>query len=531
MPVNVEISKRLVLINSAANVTAQLIGWSVLVWVHQYLLRRIAPSEYAVYPVIASIMVFTPLLGMLLTGGVARYIVEAYTRGDTQRVTRIVSSVMPPLTLLVLAFVSFGCVAAWFIGDIFRIEASSLDDARLMLGLMVLSQGLGLWLAPLTVGLIVRQRYVLAGAIKLGSMLVRVILLIVLLVGVSPRVLWVVVAMVAAQTVAQAATLILSRRLAPDLRFRRGQHDWAIVSELTVFGAATVLAGVAYRIGMSADPIILNELSTSDAVASYYVGGLVDRNLSAMTSEARGPLLPPLTAMHATGDREGLRRAFTRGNRYSLWIAMLAAVPLIVFGEPLTRLYVGDRYLAAATVMLFLSATYPLSNAVVMIYPVCVAMARVWAFFIASLGLQLSNFALTIYLVGWLGLGATGSALGTFISAAVWYPLVIWPLGLRVLNLPLRRFLRETLIPGLAPAVGAFIVGFLLLAWREPTDWWTLGAFVTVTSASYFATILAVSLQPEDRKDLAALVDGFRAMLVDALRALRGVKPPSAGRR
>ena len=476
-------------------------------------------------------MVFTPLLGMLLAGGVARYIVEAYARGDTQRVTRIVSSMMPPLTLLVLAYVSLGCVVAWFIGEILTIEASSLDDARLMLGLMVLSQGVGIWLAPLTVGLIVRQKYVLASAIKLGSALVRVILLIVLLVGVSPRVLWVVVAMVAGQTVSLVAAFILSRRLVPELRFRRGQHDRAIVRELAAFGAATVLAGAAYRIRMSADPIILNELSTPDAVASYYVGGLVDRNLSAMMSEARGPLLPPLTAIHATGDQEGLRRAFMRGNRYSLWVVMLAAVPLIVLGEPLTRLYVGDRYLAAATVMLLLSATYPLSNAAVMIYPVCVAMARVRAFFIASFGLQLSNVALTIFLVSSLDLGATGSALGTFISAAVWYPLVIWPLGLRVLKMPLRRFIRETLIPGLAPAVGALVVGFLLLAWREPADWWTLGAFVAVISAAYFATIFVASLQPEDRKDLAALIDGLRAMLVDALRAPRGVKPPSSGRR
>lgn len=50
----VEISKRLVLINSGSSVLAHLVNISILLWLHQYLLRRISPEEYSLYPVIVS---------------------------------------------------------------------------------------------------------------------------------------------------------------------------------------------------------------------------------------------------------------------------------------------------------------------------------------------------------------------------------------------------------------------------------------------------------------------------------------------
>ena len=86
----VEISKRLVLVNSACTVGTRPISITVLFWMHQYLLLRISPSEYALYPVIASVMAFTPILSAVLTGGVARHIIAAYTQGDEWRVTQIV---------------------------------------------------------------------------------------------------------------------------------------------------------------------------------------------------------------------------------------------------------------------------------------------------------------------------------------------------------------------------------------------------------------------------------------------------------
>ena len=91
----VEISKRLVLINSISSVITRLINILFLVWIYEYLLERISTEEFAVYPVVAAIIVFAPLFSSLLTGGISRFVIEAYARGEMQRVTEIVSSIVP----------------------------------------------------------------------------------------------------------------------------------------------------------------------------------------------------------------------------------------------------------------------------------------------------------------------------------------------------------------------------------------------------------------------------------------------------
>jgi hypothetical protein len=90
-----EISKRIVLINSASSVATQVLHFSVLVWLQQYLLRRISPEEYALYPVVMAVMVFSPLLTVFLTSGLGRFVVVAHAR-DERQVTQIVQPLSDP---------------------------------------------------------------------------------------------------------------------------------------------------------------------------------------------------------------------------------------------------------------------------------------------------------------------------------------------------------------------------------------------------------------------------------------------------
>ena len=92
MSTEVVISKRLVFVNSLSGVAAKVLNLGVLIWLQQYLLRRISAEEYSLYPVLISLIVFLPPATSVLTGGLTRYIVEAYAKGDERRVTQITST-------------------------------------------------------------------------------------------------------------------------------------------------------------------------------------------------------------------------------------------------------------------------------------------------------------------------------------------------------------------------------------------------------------------------------------------------------
>ena len=62
MASRVEISKRVVLINTASAALARVINLSVVLWLNAHLLRRISPEELQLWPLLMSVIVLLPFL-------------------------------------------------------------------------------------------------------------------------------------------------------------------------------------------------------------------------------------------------------------------------------------------------------------------------------------------------------------------------------------------------------------------------------------------------------------------------------------
>ena len=65
---HVVISKRLVVTNAVSAVLVRLLNVFLLLWVYHYLLARISPEQFAVYPVVMAMMLFAPLFFSFFTG-------------------------------------------------------------------------------------------------------------------------------------------------------------------------------------------------------------------------------------------------------------------------------------------------------------------------------------------------------------------------------------------------------------------------------------------------------------------------------
>lgn len=506
MTARVEISKRLALINSASSVATRVINVSVLVWLYQYLLRRIDPDEYSLYPVVMSVMMLVPLLTTVFTSGIGRYVVEAYAQGDTRGVTQIVSTMCPILLVVSSALFLFGWFFAWEIDHVLTVAPAYLADARLMMGLLVSLAAARLLLTPFSLGLYVRQRFVLSNVLGLACEVFRIALLFVLLFAVEVRVLWVVVASVAAETLRMTLTLILSRRLIPELRFRRTEICWNRAKSLISFGGWSFVLQIADKIRTNADVLVLNKLGTALDVANFHLGSTLYRHIQVTSYLVRAPLQPQLTALHATGAADRLRSAYLRGGRWALWASTFLAAPLIVFRRELVTLYVGKQYLTSATVLALLMATFPLAYGNVMLPHIARAKAQMRAWAIRAIVIHTTNLALTLYLVGARKMGAVGSALATFTVYLVFEPLFYWPLGLRLAGVEVRTWFNETLKLGFLPGLVAVPIWLTLQAVIRPATWSGLALCALVGSAVFLYCLFRFSLHDRDRNDINSLV-------------------------
>jgi len=502
----VEISKRLLLINSASTIAVQVIRVTVLLWLHQYLLRRISPQEYVLYPIVLAIVAFIPMFSGILTVGLSRYVVEAYARDEESRIVEIVSTMFTLLLPLGVLLLLCGGAASWHVDKLLTIAPDRVWDVRLMLLLLVFPLAIQLPAAPFVLGLYVRQKFVLANVITLGVEVLKSGLLLVLLLAVSARVLWVPVATVCGQVCSVIATIIVSRRLVPSLCYRRDAVRWGVVKEIVGFGGWSFLGAVAGRIQDSVIPLVLNELGAPLDLACFQVGSMGRRQINHWVDATSRPLYPIVTGMHAMGAKARLRSVYIRGGRINLWLVGFVSVPAMIYSRELIHLYVGPVYSDAAYVLVLTLAGFVLSAGNSMVWKLSTAMARVRPLGIGVLISHMIALGVTVYLVGWLHMGAVGAALAAFSVSAVTSVVFMWPLAFRLADVKFSVWVRETFIPGIMPACVGGVVWMVLRMAVIPASWRAIGFCVVVGWLCYVATLLRFSLAPVDRSDLMRIL-------------------------
>ena len=224
---------------------------------------------------------------------------------------------------------------------------------------------------PFSTGLVAQQRFMLQNVIDVGASILCILLMLSLILGLGPNVVWVVVAQIASQLFSTFLRAGFSLRLLPALRYDPASFNWETCQNILAFGGWSFVSEASYLIRRAADAPILNELSTPVAVNDFFIGSLFESQLREMTLWATEPLLPPLTAMHANQQLVRLTSAFLRSSRLIQWAGMIVVVPLVVFSHDLIHLYLGSEYekhTSAATVMIILLLVCPMTYPMVTFY-------------------------------------------------------------------------------------------------------------------------------------------------------------------
>ena len=514
----ISISKGLVVLNSSSSVLTRIINLTVIVWVYQHLLNRISVEEFAVYPVVTAVMVFAPLFFSVLTGGISRHIIDAYARGDGQDIGRIISSILPIIALMAVGFLILGAGFTMNVEHILNIPAHMEDEARIMLGLLIASFAAQMIALPFSTGFHIRQRFVELNLLMLAREIFRMALLLTLILGLEPRVIWVVLATVIAENVFQIILIIRSRHLVPELRFDRRLYDRDRAKSLISFGLWTTLGQLGTIMYTHAATLILNIYGTATDVTCYFIGTMLFRHLDGLILTAVIPLQPVITAMNATGDRKRLAATLLKGGRLGLWVSLAAATPAIIYAGDFVNLYLGPEYSDAAVVIILLMMIFPFSQATSLLPTAAIAMAEVRALFLPAFLFQLAGFVLMMTFAAGFGLGAIGVTLSLTIITIVSQLGYFWRLTFRLTDARPNDFVRDVLMRGWTPAIAAGVVWFVLSQINPAASWLILGVNGVIGGLAYVAVLLIFCLATDDRNDARRVVKWAQGFMAGSAR-------------
>ena len=230
------------------------------------------------------------------------------------------------------------------------------------------------------------------------------------------------------------------------------------------FGSMALLADSMVFIGQRMDTLVIAAIRSAATAAPFAAAMRLAGALQGLTFPFVVLLMPMASDLHARGLHSEVIRRFAIATRIALQLTVPTAIAFALFSTDITDIWLGSSAPdVTAAIIAILMCVQILTLSAFPAEKILVGIGRVKVVATLAVIEGVSNIALSIVLVS--AYGAIGAALGTLFTSGLLAP-VKFPLACRAMEYPTRRFLRTAIFPGLVaslPSVGLMLATLLLL--------------------------------------------------------------------
>jgi len=407
--------------------------------------------------------------------------------------------------ILTLYFVAGGvaliilCALALFAREVFHVPSDSIHTFRTVLLIVALQLAVSFpfstW-SGITAGL---QDYHVSSAIAVVINLARFILTVFLL-KLGFGLISLIWLGLAATCAGGLAYIIWVRHRLPALRLKPSPRHLNQIGELTRFSGSMFIWGIAGRVVMESDRIIIGLFLPMTSVGVYEIGLRI-------CNYSRGVLYPVFTFLPAASDlsardeTERLQKLYLVGTKYFGLAYAFVACGLFLFGRQFIQLWMGPGFDTSIVILfvLLIGNLYQSQNIVA--HVLLPGMGRLRVFTWIMVAYPILNLALSLILIKVWGL--VGVALATTVTYFLAETVFLYFIT-RIFEVKISRILISCHLPVLAILAPAVVVSLYFKAMMVQQSWLVLIAGVAVFSACSAGALFTYGLSGAERDRIRA---------------------------
>jgi O-antigen/teichoic acid export membrane protein len=486
--------------NTIVNGGAAFFGVAVFLVLTPFMILDLGAEAYGVFTLALTFSFlggYAAFTDLGVEAATARFVAEARSDGDSDRVNALASSTMAFFGVAALVLAPLIAASALVLVDLFDVRPGLHDAAVLCFALVG---------AQLLFEMPARTYFaVLEGAQVFTAFQACELLRIVTQAGGFVAVLVFdlgIGALGGALVFSSFCVLLLAHRLAhrvvPELHVSPRRASKEVMRTLLGYGGGLVglrLIGTVYR---QMDRVIVGAAMGPRFVTVYEIANKIQSSAQMVQSIAASSLVP--ATAFARAQVEILRDMFLRGTAYTLAASLPVAGAVVIFAEPLIRTWIDPKYTDAAGPTRLFTAYLLLASVLIVGTTMTVALGHLRFLLLVNGPTVLANLVVSLLLVGPLGI--EGVIIGSVASYLFAFPLQL-RFFLRRFDVGGAEFVRRALVPQLPGLVAqaATAAPLLWLADRSDTIV-AAGALAAVSIACSLAAFVAFGLRGEHRAGL-----------------------------
>lgn len=322
------------------------------------MLRLLGQEEYGLYKLSSVVTGYLGLISLGLGSAITRYLIKARTEEGQEAEERMLGLFVSIFRIVAACAFVLGMVLVMNL-DVWY--ADSLSDAdlhkmRILVSIMVCNTALSFSMAPYMSVVTVHEKFIFFQCMNIiNTSVIPIVNLVVLYmgyasVGLATSSLAIAVFVRLVYFVFVRHSLHISPRFSG---FPKG-----ILKEIFMFSFWVFVGDIVSLLYSSTDTILIGALPALAmvGVAIYNIGIVFDQIISGCSAGISGLLTPKINKMVFEGrDKKELVGYAVAVGRLQCCIAACLVAGFVVFGKPIIHFYVGDEYLEAYWVMLFIS--------------------------------------------------------------------------------------------------------------------------------------------------------------------------------
>lgn len=472
--------------------TTLLYGRTVLImlvslYTSRVILKALGVEDYGVYTAIGGIIAFLAMVTGPIDTAISRFLTYELGRGDTERVRRYFSTGLTIMIIFsVLSIILLETVGIWFLNQKMVIDESRVVAANWVLHLSIATFVVNLISSPYRAAIIAHEQMSLFAYMGILDAVLKLAVAFILLASPIDKLILYAFLMFAVAVFVRFIYTIICNRKFKECRSVKINLDKELFKGLFSFAGWNVFGAMALFCRGQGVNILFNLFGGPVVNAAYGIANQVNSAVGSFVNNFTTALNPSIIKSYAAAEKQYMMSLVYQGARFSYFLVLFFAMPLILEARAVTSLWLGqtpDNSVIFIQLILVYSLIESLSKTI---------MAGVHASGkIRTYQIVIGLFQVIILPVAYILLWRGFSPIAVLVAMVVIDIVAVFArmfMAKHIFNLSIRAYLYEVVLKALVVTIVALIVPLLIRVYMDDT----IVRFIVVSLTSLGSIALAV---------------------------------------
>lgn len=314
----------------------------ISLYTSRVILEALGVEDYGIYQVVGGMVMMFSIISSSLSTAISRFITFEIGSGDKERLKKIFStSITIQIVIALIVTLLVEVIGIWFMDTEMQIPAERMNAARWVLHCSVLTFCINLLSVPYNACIIAHEHMSAFAYISILEAVIKLAICYAIMVSPIDKLIFYAILMLLLAIAIRIIYAVYCHRNFEESRAKNG-FDKSIFKEMIGFSGWSFFNNSAFILNNQGINMLMNVYFGVVVNAARGIAVQVENSVLQFVNSFTTAINPQITKSYANGDLQGMHKLVCRGARFSYFMILFIALPIIIEAEQILCMWLVE---------------------------------------------------------------------------------------------------------------------------------------------------------------------------------------------